>query len=134
MYSNNRHSLAVQINRLTAQGKRLDDLISCLMPLLCERQEADSQGYPSDPMRLKDAAILLGVHQTVIHRLLKQGNLRFWKLPGGYKRVSRAEVLALPVPGSVDEKQPPVSTGQPILPIPKRERNKIKRFTKLTLG
>lgn len=135
MDHNDLRSVALQISRLTEEVKRLDDLVAVVMPLVCERQEeADSRAYPPDPIRLKEAASLLGMQQTVMYRWLKEGKLRFWKLPGGQRRVSRAEVLALPVLCSVDHAQPVAPTGQPTLPTPKRERNKVKRFTKVTLA
>jgi len=135
MDSNDLRALALQISRLTEEVKRLDDLVAVVMPLLCEHQEeADARTYPRDPIRLKEAARLLEVQQSVLSRWLKEGKLRFWKLPSGHKRVSRAEVLALPVLGSVDHKPPAAPTRRPTLPTPKRERNKVKRFTRSTLA
>jgi len=135
MDTNDLRSLALQIGRLTEEVKRLDDLVAIVMPLVCERQEeADSRAYPRDPIRLKEAASLLGVQQSVLARWLKEGKLRFWKLPSGHMRVSRAEVLALPVSSSVDHQPPATPRRQSTQPTPKRERNQVRRFTRRTLA
>lgn len=57
--------------------------------------------YPDDPIRPRKAAQLLGVHISAVYRWMKKGRLSWWRLPSGHKRVSQAEVLALPKPGRI---------------------------------
>lgn len=126
--------------RLTDQVHRLEQLIarlSILIPLSSRvipgRQDLnpDPDAYPSDPISLKDAAELLGVHQSFVYRLIKQGSLRSWKLPGGHQRVSKADILALP------ELSP--ATPQPSSPDGTRRRRRTRvrkemsQFTRATL-
>lgn len=101
--------LPVQVGELTGQIRRLEHLITRLGDLVGAspgivptrvRQDLnpDPNGYPPDPISVKDAAKLLGVHLSFVYRIIKQGSLRSWKLPGGHHRVSKADVLALPEP------------------------------------
>lgn len=55
--------------------------------------------FPDDPISPKDAARLLAVHLSQIYRWMLRGVLPHWRLPSGHKRVSKADVLALPKPG-----------------------------------
>jgi excisionase family DNA binding protein len=47
-------------------------------------------------IRKDQAAELLSVSQRTINRYVAAGHLAEFQLPGGYKRVKSAEVLALP--------------------------------------
>jgi len=87
--------LAAQVHRLEQLLARLGDLIPASHRVIPIPHELNPDGYPPDPISLKDAAKLLGVHQSLVYRLIKQGNFRSWKLPGGHQRVSKADVLAL---------------------------------------
>ena len=110
MKQNSQGPLQLQVGKLRSQVDRLGALINRLanllpvpekvLPLLMEGEHGEGSSFPSDPIRPKDAARLLNVHPSMISRLMKQGKLRFWKLPGGHARVSRAEVLSLPVLGN----------------------------------
>lgn len=51
---------------------------------------------PDDLIRPGKAAQLLGVHISAVYRYLKKGRLTCWRLPSGHRRLSRAEVLAMP--------------------------------------
>jgi len=81
--------------------------------------------YPTDPVRPREAAQLLGVHISAIYRWMKKGRLSWWRLPSGHKRVSRAEVLALPKPGKIVPVQP--SFGR-IVALNRETMETLKRF------
>lgn len=126
--------------RLTDQVHRLEQLIarlSNLIPLsprvtpVQQELNPDPDAYPSDPISLKDAAQFLGVHQSFVYRLIKQGSLRSWKLPGGHQRVSKADVLALPEPCSATP--PPPSPDGKRQPRRLRVRKEMSQFTQATL-
>jgi excisionase family DNA binding protein len=61
--------------------------------------------FPSDPIKPSQAAKLLGIHPSQVYRYMHAGRLAWWELPGGHRRLSRAEVLALPKQGQPKPKQ-----------------------------
>src|SRR5690349_12856468 len=107
MKIDDKRQLPFQVGKLTGLVHRLEQLLARLGDLIPASPKAtsaliqpeahpDPDAYPPDSISLKDAAKLLGVRPSFLSRLIKQGYLRSWKLPGGQKRVSRAAVLALP--------------------------------------
>jgi excisionase family DNA binding protein len=140
MKIDDKSQLPSQVGKLADQVHHLEQLIAQLgnwipvrhrtTPSLCGQElNSDPKAYPSDPISLKDAAKLLGVHPSFIYRIIKQGNLRSWKLPGGHKRVSKADVRALPEPC---EAPPPAPEGKR-RPSRSRVRKEMSRFTQATL-
>ncbi len=139
MKIDDKRQLPFQVAKLTGQVQRLEQLLARLgelvpmsqkiTPRVQQEANHNPDAYPADPISLKDAAKLLGVHQGMIYRLIKQGDLRAWTLPGGHKRVSRAEVLAFPEPCQLPP--PPSSDGKR---RPRRSRVKeLSQFTQATL-
>jgi len=124
-------TLTGQVHRLERLIARLADLIPASHRGIVFRQEPapGPEAYPPDPISLKDAAKLLGVHLSFVYRIIKQGGLRSWKLPGGHKRVSKADVLALP---EISEATPPMPNGKR-RPRTSRVRKEMSRFTQETL-
>ena len=90
---------------------------------------ATTPAYPNDPISPREAAKLLGVHISAVYRWLDHGRLLFWELPSGHRRVSRAEVLALPKPGKARK---PVAfqavDGQAVASLKQQTRETLGRF------
>lgn len=131
-----------EVGKLARQVRHLEQLLAQLSNLIAGQHgimpsppeqdlSLDPNAYPSDPISLKDAAKVLGVHRSFIYRLMKQSGLRSWKLPGGHKRVSKADILALPE--LCDSTSPPSPPDTRRWPRGSRVRKEMSRFTQETL-
>lgn len=130
-FPTNRGKLAAQLGQLEGLITQLRDLMpEKVLPLLAAAADMNDRLCPPDLIALKEAARLLDVRASTIDVLIRKGSLRCWRLPSGRRRVSRADVLALPKP---DTNEPPVNSAAPSTSSG-HARNKVQRFTASTLS
>ncbi len=80
-----------------------------------------SDAIPSDLIQLPEAATLLGISRQSMLRWCIQGKIRAWRV-GHRWRVSRADVVALCKPWSIQDANDRKIAEQAALPMNRREQ------------